>query len=196
MNRIELPLVAQRLQLRDFKLSDLEAVHAYASSPYVVEHQAWGPNTLEQTREFVEQCVAETAHPQRRSFNLAVVLNNGRLAGGCMAALSADGHEAEIGYSFEPSYWGKGYATEAVTILVTELFARTSIQRIFATCGPLNAASIRLLRRTGFVLEGCLRAHKVVRGQVRDSLIWSRLRDDASMAPGLRALAGALEQKP
>ncbi len=193
MNPFELPLVTKRLQLRNFQSSDLEAVHAYASNARVVEHQAWGPNTLDQTREFVEQCAAEATQAQRRSFNLAVVLNDGRLAGGCMAAVSADGREAEIGYSFEPSYWGQGFASEAVAAMVAQLFIQAGVQRIFATCGPSNTASIRLLQRAGFVLEGRLRADKVVRGQVRNSLLWGRLRDDAAAAPGLRGLADELE---
>jgi ribosomal-protein-alanine N-acetyltransferase len=183
MTHSEVRIATERLLLRDFQSTDLAAVHAYASNEQVVAHQAWGPNTLEQTRQFVELCAGEAAAPNRTVFNLAVVLHDGRLAGCCMGAIGGGGHEAEIGYSFEPSFWGHGYALEAVQALIGYLFAQHRVQRIFATCGPQNAASIRLLRKAGFALEGRLRAHKVVRGQLRDSLVWARLADALAGAP-------------
>ncbi len=52
-------LNSDRLFLRDFVIADRDAVHEYASSIDVVQHQAWGPNTLLQTTEFVEASANE-----------------------------------------------------------------------------------------------------------------------------------------
>lgn len=168
-------LQAQRLSLRDLRLSDVDAVHAYASDERAVVHLTWGPNTVEQTRSFVDQCVAEASTSPRRSFNLGVVLEDGELVGACRADVAADGAEAEIGYAFNPRHWGHGYATEAVGRLLEFLFSETGVHRVFATCRPENAASIAVLRRLGLRLEGHLRDHKFVRGRWRDSLIWAQL---------------------
>ncbi|MFC7420352.1 GNAT family N-acetyltransferase [Iodobacter arcticus] len=171
-------LQASRLALRDFQSADLEAVHAYAKDERVVAHQEWGPNSLEQTRSFVESCAAEPSHLTRRSFNLAVVLADGRLIGGCLASLDAEGHAAEIGYSFNPRYWGQGYASEAVQCLLQFLWRDIGLRRVSAYCRPENAASIALLQRASFRLEGQLREHKLIRGHYRDSLVWGRLAGD------------------
>ncbi|AMC33324.1 GNAT family N-acetyltransferase [Janthinobacterium sp. B9-8] len=171
-------LKAPRLALRDFQSTDLDEVHAYAEDERVVIHQEWGPNSLEQTRSFVESCVAEPRHPVRRSFNLAVVLADGSLIGGCLASVDTEGYAAEIGYSFHPKYWGKGYASEAVHCLLQFLWLDLGLHRVSASCRPENSASIALLQRAGFRLEGQLREHKFIRGHYRDSLIWGRLAGD------------------
>lgn len=178
MATVNINIKTERLSLRDFKQSDLANVHEYASNEEVVRHQTWGPNTVEQTLEFVSTCVMESSAPRRRTFNLAVVLGEDRVIGGCMAAVGDDTYDAEIGYSFNPAFWGRGYASEAVSALTTFLFEKMDVQRIYATCGPQNIGSIRLLTNLGFRLDGRLRAHKLVRGERRDSLIWSRLRED------------------
>jgi [ribosomal protein S5]-alanine N-acetyltransferase len=177
-------LQASRLALRDFQSTDLEAVHAYAEDERVVVHQEWGPNSLEQTRSFVENCAAEPSHPMRHSFNLAVVLADGHLIGGCLALLDAEGHAAEVGYSFHPDFWGQGYASEAVQCLLQFLWLDLGLHRISAYCRPENSASIALLQRAGFRLEGQLREHKLIRGHYRDSLIWGLLAGD-----GMREVA-------
>ncbi len=104
-------LTADRLFLRDFVFTDRDAAHEYASCFDVVRHQAWGPNNLLQTAEFVEASANEPSLAERRIFTLAVILNNGTLIGGVLAAISTGGSEAEIGYSFNPHYWGMGYGT-------------------------------------------------------------------------------------
>ena len=172
-------LSAERLCLRDFQISDIDAVHAYAGDPQVTMHQAWGPNGREQTSVFVLDAAREAATPERRSFNLAVALADGTLIGGCYAGLADDGLQAEIGYSFNPNFWGNGYATEAIRRLLGFLFRDLRVHRVFATCGPDNLNSLAVLTRGGFILEGRMRDHKLVRGNWRDSLLLSMLETDA-----------------
>ena len=50
-------LQTNRLTLRDFVLSDFDAVHAYASDPLVTRFTSFGPNTPEETREFLNRSV-------------------------------------------------------------------------------------------------------------------------------------------
>ena len=126
-------LIAARLYLRDFVPSDIDAVHEYASSTEVVAHQEWGPNTIEQTREYIAGCVFENSLPGRRTLELAAVLNDGRLIGGYRATLSESGTDAEIGYSLNPRYWRKGYGTEGAQRLIEYLTTERNVRRIFAT---------------------------------------------------------------
>jgi [ribosomal protein S5]-alanine N-acetyltransferase len=168
-------LISDRLFLRDFVVTDRDAVHEYASSIDVVRHQAWGPNTLSQTTEFVEASASEASLSERRVFTLAVVLNDETLIGGVLAAISADGSEAEIGYSVNPRYWGMGYGTEAAKQLVAYLLSTSGIRRIVATCRPENRASIRVLRKIGMRQERHLPKNLFIRGEWRDTLIFELL---------------------
>lgn len=59
-----------------------------------------------------------------------------------------------IGYKFLPAFQKKGYATEAVSTLITALFEENKTHRIEAFCLPDNMDSINLLSRLGFKFEG------------------------------------------
>jgi [ribosomal protein S5]-alanine N-acetyltransferase len=68
-----LALKSPRLLLRDFTLEDWQDVHAYASQPEACRFQAWGPNTPEESRAYVEGVVALMQARPRTGFHLAVV---------------------------------------------------------------------------------------------------------------------------
>lgn len=71
-------------------------------------------------------------------------------------AIHLDGpgaRQAEIGYALLPDCVGKGYAAEAVSRVLTELFGPGGRHRVVAITGIGNAPSRRLLERLGFRLE-------------------------------------------
>jgi [ribosomal protein S5]-alanine N-acetyltransferase len=166
-------LIAERLYLRDLEPSDIDAVHEYASSIEVVLHQEWGPHTIEQTREYVAGCVLGNSLPDRRTVELAAVLNDGILIGSYRASLSEDGTEAEIGYSLNPRYWHQGYGTEAAKRLVDYLVSELQVREIFATSRPENVASIRVLEKLGMQQVDLFRRNVLIRGEWRDTLVFS-----------------------
>lgn len=47
-------LETRRLILRPLTLDDFEAVHAWASNPANTRYMAWGPNSEEQTKGFLD----------------------------------------------------------------------------------------------------------------------------------------------
>ncbi|MFT4433903.1 GNAT family N-acetyltransferase [Caballeronia sp. 15715] len=166
-------LIADRLYLRDIEPSDLDAVHDYASLLEVVLHQEWGPNTIEQTREFIEGCVLGSSLPDRRTVELAAVLNDGSLIGSYRATLSEDESEAEIGYSLHPRYWNQGFASEAAKRLVDYLVRERHVREIFATSRPENIASIHVLQKLGMRQVDLYRKNVLIRGEWRDTLVFS-----------------------
>jgi len=80
--------------------------------------------------------------------------------------------EWEIGYVFNPEYWGRGYATEAARALVARLFETEAARRITAKCDPLNERSWKMLERLGFTREGRLRRNVFFKCDARGEPIW------------------------
>ena len=60
----------------------------------------------------------------------------------------------EIGYSVLPQFRERGYATEAVNMLIAWAFEDPGVRRVFAETGRDNFASIRVLDKAGFVQRG------------------------------------------
>ena len=58
----------------------------------------------------------------------------------------------EIGYAIVSDYQRRGYATEAVTALVSRAFADPAVRRITATTYETLQPSIRVLQKSGFIV--------------------------------------------
>ena len=103
-----------------------------------------------------EMLAGSRAHPHQRQWYAVwfIRLKTGETIGDyCFKGLSADG-VVEIGYGVFPEYWGKGYATEAVTAAVNWASNQQSVMRIEAETDPDNIASQRVLEKSGFVPTG------------------------------------------
>jgi RimJ/RimL family protein N-acetyltransferase len=94
-------------------------------------------------------------------------LNHGRVGG-----------RLWIGFTLLPESRGRGFAGEAAVLLVDYLFLHEQVERIQAETHPDNRASQRVLEKAGFQLEGRLRRTVFSRGQWRDTLMYSLLRDE------------------
>ena len=71
----------------------------------------------------------------------------------CFKGLDSDGI-AEIGYGISEEYQNNGYATEAVKALIQWAFNAPQVIAIEAETESENTASIRVLEKCGFKLNG------------------------------------------
>lgn len=61
---------------------------------------------------------------------------------------------ANLGYTLNNQFWGKGYATEAVKAALPVAFKVLKLHRVEAGIEPHNKASIQLAKSAGMKLEG------------------------------------------
>jgi RimJ/RimL family protein N-acetyltransferase len=77
------------------------------------------------------------------------------LIGGCGCTESPETlEEVELGYSILKEFRRHGYVTEAINGLVPWIFRYSPVQSVCAQTYPHLAASIGVLRKCGFVLDG------------------------------------------
>jgi RimJ/RimL family protein N-acetyltransferase len=169
-------LQTERLLLREFTKDDFAAVHLFASDVRLAEYVDWGPNTSGETQEFLEMCLAAQRGAIRTNFTLAITLPDGGPFGS--VGLATDRGRGELGYVIDADHWGHGYATEAAASLLRFGRETLGLRDITATCRPENDASARVLEKIGMDHVGLRRADKLIRGQWRDSLVFSALRVD------------------
>ena len=85
-----------------------------------------------------------------------IELKNGTHIGElCFKGLSADGI-AEIGYGISDEYQNNGYATEAVSAVLEWAFSHPEVTAVEAETDPDNTASIKVLEKCGFALNGII----------------------------------------
>jgi RimJ/RimL family protein N-acetyltransferase len=167
----------ERLVLRDLEEGDWRAVHGYASDREVVRYMDWGPNTVEDSKSFIQRAISGQKEQPRKSYTLAIVLRTrNKLIGSCgIHVPNPNSREGWLGYCFNRQFWGQGYATETGKALLVFGFNQLKFHRIFATCDPSNIASAHVLEKIDMQLEGHLREHKLAKGNWRDSLLYAIL---------------------
>lgn len=177
---MSLMLSGPRLVLREFSPDDWEDVYAFTSRPEVSRYQVWGPNTEEDARAYVGRACAAALEEPRSVYILAVVLTEtGRVVGaGDLYIRSHRFRSGEIAYVIDPTYWGRGFATEVARLLLQFSFASLQLHRIAGTCDPRNVASARVLEKVGMLYEGRMRETLVIRDGWRDSALYSILEQE------------------
>ena len=146
-----------RLIFRDLTVDDFDAVHAYASDPEVTRYTAFGPNTIEQTRDFLQRQVDESAQADRATHNFALIHTpSNRLIGSCgLMRSSPSGPQYGFGYVLHKDFWRQGLASEATAALIEFGFGELRAHRLWAHVFVGNTASERVLQKLGFRYEGC-----------------------------------------
>lgn len=177
-------IVTERLCLRPFRAEDLEAFVAYRSDPEVARYQAWdSAYSLADAASFLgSQRGLELGRPGEW-LQLAIVdRETDALCGDCAVRVATEQPAtAEIGVTLAAASQGRGVAAEALTALVTELFERLGLHRVFAEADDRNLPVQRLLERLGFRCEARLVEADWFKGE------WSTLRVYAMLERDWRA---------
>lgn len=87
---------------------------------------------------------------------------------------------AEIGYDLSRKYWNMGIMTEALSGVIPFIFNKVESNRIQAIVNPENLASLKVLKKLGFNVEGYLRDYMYHLGAMKffDVLMLSILTKD------------------
>jgi [ribosomal protein S5]-alanine N-acetyltransferase len=85
---------------------------------------------------------------------------------------------SSIGYWMGAPYARHGLMSRALRALIPFSFNNLRLHRLEAACITTNAASIRLLEKSGFQREGLARQYLCINGMWQDHLLYARLRDD------------------
>ena len=180
VKKMDIFLTTPRLTLREYAEDDFAGVHAYAQDPETVRFMTWGPNTPQQTRDFIREAIAQQQVEPRVNYHLVAALReSGQIIGGCGIHIRQPEHRgAEIGYCFNRAFWGQGYATEAMAELLRFGFEDLQMHRIYARCDPLNLGSERVMQKNGLRKEAHFRQIYWRKGKWRDSLLYAILEDE------------------
>lgn len=85
----------------------------------------------------------------------------------------------------DPAYWGGGYGTDALLLLVDYAFDWLDVRKVWLMTMSLNDRVMRQMEKTGFTLEARMREAAWANGAWCDTLAYSMFREDW---PGREAL--------
>jgi RimJ/RimL family protein N-acetyltransferase len=134
-------LATERLRLRAFEASDVDAIAALLGDPAAMRYVGDGePEPLD--RKSAENKIRESQTPLDADGTgaPAVVLKaTEEVIGYCGMEVGEDTGELELHYALSPAFWGQGLALEAAGTVVD--YADAFLDVVLATADPRNAAS-------------------------------------------------------
>jgi RimJ/RimL family protein N-acetyltransferase len=148
------PIETERLRLRRSVPEDAETISAYRSDPEVHRQQGWERTDPEGVRADIEEMAGRAAGEPGGWVQFSVEeRESGRLVGD-VGLSPADGEPGviKVGYTIDPAFQRRGYATEAVGALVDFAFERLDADVVRAYADADNTASIRVAERVGLRL--------------------------------------------
>ncbi len=168
-------LKTERLLLRPFKLSDIDAVLEYAIDPQWATYYP-GPSN----RKRAEYTVASAISTPPDKGAVFAIVYDGRVVG--LVSLIVDSEDrirkAELGYDLARDVWGRGLATEAASAVCDWGFREYALAKIFAGSDARNRRSLRVMKKLGMTREAMQRSDEVQDGERVDSVIYSVLRSE------------------
>lgn len=161
--------------LRSWRLDDQASLARHARSDRIwrnLKDRFPRHYTLDDARRWLQAAVNQD--PERA---LAIEVE-GQAVGGIGIEPGTDVYRrsAEIGYWLGEDFWGRGIATEAVAAFTAYCFRQLGFERIHAGVFGWNRASIRVLEKCGYRLEGRRRNAVFKDGMLTDELLYAILR--------------------
>ncbi len=169
----DLAIKTERLTLRPFKKSDLEAMMAYHALPEVQRYLDWKARDRVEVESALQSMVKQNRLTRPGdTIHLAVVEDDSEAVIGQIALrwTDATAGQAEVRFIFNPEFRRQGYASEAVSAVIGLGFESFNFHRIYAICAGKNQASARLLKKLGMRLEAHYREHALFQGEWDEEL--------------------------
>lgn len=174
-------LNGDRLCLRDVYPSDVnERYHAWMNDREITKYLEvrFRPHSIENILSFVKRL---DGNPDE--ILLAICLHDqGRHIGNIkLGPINHIHRRGDISlFIGEKDYWGKGYATEAISLLKEFAFMELGLRKLTAGAYAANKGSINAFLRNGFEIEGTLKQHCLCGGSYCDVVMLGYIYPSAS----------------
>ena len=160
------------ITLRKWTLADADDLAAISDNKKIADYMRDrfpNPYTREDAEYYIKLCRFDKWELSR-----AIELD-GKIVGS--VSLSREGDvsvkTSELGYWVGENFWGQGIATAAVKKICAFGFEKLELVRIYANVFEKNFASMRVLEKCGFELEGRLRKAIFKNGVIQDAFLYS-----------------------
>lgn len=143
-------LITKRLILRDLRLSDLDAFHAYCRKPNIGPNAGWKPhqNLFESSR------ILEMMIKENEVWGITLKESDeliGTIGLHVRNFENALANRKEIGYVLDDLYWGCGYMVEAVKEVLRFAFDELELDEVLCGHSLSNHQSRRVIEKSGFI---------------------------------------------
>ncbi len=172
-------LQGKKVLLRALRRDDLNAICRF-NNDVEVELAGGGDPPMPQSLERLQaEFDSRVASGGRDDAGFAIEAD-GKCIGQCgLHGFDAAAHICELGITIgDKEYWGRGYGTDAVRLLLDYAFRLRHVHKVYLTVNGNNERAQRAYAKCGFVEEGRLRQHAWHNGHYIDLVYMGILREE------------------
>lgn len=185
---------SSRVKLRKVTIDDAELYHTWRNDIEVMRNT--NPSldiyTIDATRDFIEQVIlgANTA----KSYMMIEKENEKPIGITSLINIDDKNRNAECIIDIgEKDFWGKGYGSEALILLLNYAFLEMNLHRVYLRVFSFNKKAIRLYEKLGFSHEGTSREALFREGVWHDIVHMGQLQSEYFKQHENRRTARAVE---
>jgi ribosomal-protein-alanine N-acetyltransferase len=172
---VALELALSRCTLRPWRRGDEASLVRHANNRNVwrnLRDRFPHPYTAADADAWIARASAQTP-----ATSAAIVVDEAAVGGvGLELGVDVFRRSAEIGYWLGEPFWGRGIATEVLGAFTEYAFAHFDLCRLEAAVFEWNPASMRVLEKAGYTLEGRARLAVTKDGRTGDRLLYALVR--------------------
>lgn len=172
-------IIGQKLYLRNLTTEDAEGIYPYwFNDPEVCKYNSHYkfPYTKEKALDYIQY-----ANSAQNALILGVVdkTNDRHIGNVSLQGIDFINRNAEFAIIIgDKDYWGKGFATEAATLLIAHGFRELNLHRIYCGTSVKNIGMQKLAEKISMKQEGVRRQAILTDGFLVDLIEYGILRDE------------------
>ena len=165
-------LWTEHLILRRYRMDDAEQLHAcLGADPEMSKFSGWNPYaTSEMAQEAVQRFI--DSYNDEHSYSWVMDANGDDVVAGTIGAYNYDNCKIEVGFSVGRAWQGRGFATEALTKVLTYLTENEGIACVTAWCAAENTGSRKVMEKSGMKLVNTEKDGLIVDDRIYDKIIY------------------------
>ncbi|MCG1023249.1 GNAT family N-acetyltransferase [Sutcliffiella horikoshii] len=176
---------SDRLRLRKMETKDIELYHTWRNDMDVMmmTSPSLDVYTLEETRSFVENVILSST--SSKSYIIVELESNTSIGVTSLINIDRKNRNAECIIDIgQKESWGKGYGSEALTILLEYAFKELNLHRVSLRVFSHNEKAIHLYTKLGFIKEGVSRDALYRNGRWHDIVHMGMLKSEYMLEDG------------
>ena len=166
-------LETQRLSLRKISMNDAAEIFAIRRNADAMRYS--GRPLLKSMSE-AQNLIGKFQEGIRDRKNIFWAIsfkNDSRLIGTVgFRRIDPDNFRAELGYVISPEFWGQGYASESIAVVIKYGFNEIGLHSIEARVSPDNKNSSKVLLKQKFIKEAHFKEDSFFDGEFRDTEVY------------------------
>ena len=169
----------EKVRLREYRREDVKTAQRFMNDSEIMKFLR--PNVPYLYKLEDEQKWFERVSSTNDTYTFAIeTLNDNRYIGGCgVEKVDWKNSVVTVGiFIGDKDYWGKGYGTDAMKILIRFIFEQMNINKVNLHVYSFNERAMKSYKKCGFVKEGALRQELYKDGKYHDIVVMGLLKEE------------------